>query len=185
MAEELGDYQTLREKVAEDNDVKINLEDNAEKNDDDVKKDQSKVETEVKQIKENEDKSLIKDVNEITRSKDDKGLEDVKTENNPFKNFEEKNNNLTLSTQLSTDRLITKDFQDSPLPSVKSLSNEEIREKESKISRLNTVLCFGILQAIFGLLMISFGVLVIINEANLSQVSKNDLNFLLDESKTN
>ncbi|CAH0564607.1 unnamed protein product [Brassicogethes aeneus] len=75
-------------------------------------------------------------------------------------------NNLTISTKLSTDQLICKTPQLSPSISVKSLKDETTKKKTV---RINGFLYLGILQVLFGILMMVFGVLVILHRASLSQ----------------
>lgn len=91
-------------------------------------------------------------------------------------------NNLTVSTKLSTDQLICKSPRESPNGSVKSLgkNNEfksvkggyevKMRGCERLKERCSSTLCLGTLQVLFGLLMVGFGMMVIFQEASLSQV---------------
>lgn len=92
-------------------------------------------------------------------------------------------NNLTVSTKLSTDQLICKSPKESPNGSVKSLEKIDAfkggfgvkggckRLKET----CSAPLCLGLLQVVFGLLMVGFGMMVIFQEASLSQVKKENL----------
>lgn len=101
-------------------------------------------------------------------------------ENKPEKKIEELNhkkcdNNLTISTKLSTDQLICKSPQNSPNLSDRSNAKERQRIeprqiKKFKLKCLNLTLYLGILQILFGLLMSVFGVLAILHGASLSQV---------------
>lgn len=90
-------------------------------------------------------------------------------------------NNLTVSTKLSTDQLICKSPRESPNGSVKSVEkNNEFKsvkggyEVKGSCNRLkkrcSSTLCLGTLQVLFGLLMVGFGMMVIFQEASLSQV---------------
>lgn len=90
-------------------------------------------------------------------------------------------NNLTVSTKLSTDQLICKSPRESPNGSVKSMGkNNEYKsvkggyEVEKGCDRLkqrcSATLCLGTLQMLFGLLMVGFGMMVIFQEASMSQV---------------
>lgn len=107
--------------------------------------------------------------------------EEGKTENEIEKQAEDSeekkcDNNLTISTKLSTDQLICKSPQNSPNLSNRSANKEqqkvEIRrpEKKFKLKCLNLTLYLGVLQVLFGLLMSVFGVLAILHGASLSQV---------------
>lgn len=86
----------------------------------------------------------------------------------------ETENNLTISTKLSTDQLICKSPQtSSPEGSIKSLRNIiPVKDSEDNRKRDETpiALYFGVLQILFGLLMAVFGVLVLVHNASLSQV---------------
>lgn len=75
----------------------------------------------------------------------------------------------TISTKLSTDQLICKSPQESPNASVKSL--KENTKKPPRKFQFNGLLYLGILQIIFGIFMMVFGILVITHQASLSQVS--------------
>lgn len=88
----------------------------------------------------------------------------------------ETENNLTISTKLSTDQLICKSPQTSSVEgSVKSLqhviplkdSDEDHKRNENETP---IALYFGVLQILFGLLMAVFGVLVLVHNSSLSQV---------------
>lgn len=90
-------------------------------------------------------------------------------------------NNLTVSTKLSTDQLICKSPRESPNGSVKSMEkNNEFKSVkggyevkrgcERLKERCSSTLCLGTLQVLFGLLMVGFGTMVIFQEASLSQV---------------
>lgn len=79
-------------------------------------------------------------------------------------------NSLTLSTKLSTDHLICKTPQDSPNGSVRSL--DKFAGEVRRTLRC-TVLYLGVMQLVLGFLMVVFGVVVIVQEARLSQVRKN------------
>lgn len=78
-------------------------------------------------------------------------------------------NNLTLSTKLSTDHLICKTPQDSPSGSVRSLGKQDYVGKKHRTFRCS-VLYLGVMQVVLGFLMVVFGVVVIFQEARLSQV---------------
>lgn len=72
---------------------------------------------------------------------------------------------MTLSTKLSTDQLICKTPQDSTNGSVTAL-------KQAKILTPNRIVMgLGVLQFLFGFLMVLFGVYVIAYKASLSHVS--------------
>lgn len=84
-------------------------------------------------------------------------------------------NNLTISTKLSTDQLIFKSPQNSPNLSDRSSPKARQRieprcTKPFRIRCLNLTLYLGILQILFGMLMSVFGVLTIIHGSSLSQV---------------
>lgn len=89
-------------------------------------------------------------------------------------------NNLTVSTKLSTDQLICKSPKESPNGSVKSMVRNieykpvkggfEVKRGCRLKGKCSPPLCLGILQVFFGLLMVGFGILVIFQEASLSQV---------------
>ncbi|XP_071052286.1 uncharacterized protein [Onthophagus taurus] len=81
-------------------------------------------------------------------------------------------NNLTMSTKLSTDRLICKTPKETPNS---SLNGEEKKEKLDakkplKMKCRNLELYLGVLQILFGILMTVLGVLTIIHKASLSQI---------------
>ncbi|KAF5285915.1 hypothetical protein FQA39_LY04376 [Lamprigera yunnana] len=80
--------------------------------------------------------------------------------------------NLTISTKLSTEQLICKTPQESPNSSVKSLRNEEIKQRKSNRSNntYNSLLYLGVSQILFGLLMVAFGALVLVHEAKLANL---------------
>lgn len=81
-------------------------------------------------------------------------------------------NHLTLSTKLSTDHLICKTPQGSPNASVRSLQRDFQQKKLLVIrKKFFSLLGLGVLQMIFGFLMVGFGVFVIFEEASLSQVN--------------
>ncbi|KRT86527.1 hypothetical protein AMK59_2184, partial [Oryctes borbonicus] len=84
-------------------------------------------------------------------------------------------NNLTISTKLSTDLLICKSPQNSPNLSERLTPKARQRieprcEKRFKLRCLNLTLYLGVLQILFGLLMSVFGALAIIQGSNLSQI---------------
>ncbi|KAI4456685.1 hypothetical protein MML48_8g00000852 [Holotrichia oblita] len=84
-------------------------------------------------------------------------------------------NNLTISTKLSTDQLICKSPQNSPNLSDRSSPKARQRieprcTKPFRLRCLNLTLYLGILQILFGMLMSVFGVLAIIHGSNLSQI---------------
>lgn len=91
-------------------------------------------------------------------------------------------NNLTVSTKLSTDQLICKTPRESPNGSVKSLGHKNNEYKGVKgcyevkkgyaglKEQCSAPLCLGLLQVLFGLLMVGFGMMVIFQESSLSQV---------------
>lgn len=88
-------------------------------------------------------------------------------------------NNLTMSTQLSTEQLICKSPQDSSRTnssvnsSIKGGSTPQVKKIESnqkKSEGFNVVLYTGLMQVLFGFLMVVFGVLVILHDASLSQI---------------
>lgn len=83
--------------------------------------------------------------------------------------------NMTISTKLSTDHLICKSPQESPSNSVKSISKQKGDD--------NCLLCLGLLQFIFGFLMVVFGGLVIHYDASLSQVNISCNNFNITQLK--
>lgn len=121
---------------------------------------QSSIAGDAKAITDNQDVSNIADSKEIPENAE-RNVEKLNVDEQKI------NNNLTMSTLLSTDRLIRSD-KDSTLASIK---NDDIFEKNStKALFINPILFLGTLQLFFGLLMVAFGVLVIINEASLSQV---------------
>lgn len=82
-------------------------------------------------------------------------------------------NNLTLSTKISTDHLICKTPQESPNASVRSLHRPDFARKSVMVVKKKccTTLYLGILQMVFGFLMAGFGIFVIFQQASLSQVS--------------
>lgn len=94
-------------------------------------------------------------------------------------------NNLTVSTKVSTDQLICKTPRESPNGSVKSMgkNNEyktikgcyEVKKGFGLKERCSAPLCLGSLQVLFGLLMVGFGMMVIFQEASLSQVKKSSI----------
>lgn len=84
--------------------------------------------------------------------------------------IERPDNNLTMSTQLSTDQLICKSPNDSSNPSIHSNTGSVVKE-DSKKDSFNLLLSMGLLQVLFGVLMVVFGVLVIVHGSSLSQVN--------------
>lgn len=82
-------------------------------------------------------------------------------------------NNLTISTKLSTDQLICKTPRESPNASVKSIKQNVIKKckQPRKPNPFLFVLYLGILQIFLGLLMCVFGVLVITYKSSSSHVS--------------
>lgn len=106
---------------------------------------------------------------EAAENETKKSLERIEIPEEVQKSLDKLENNLTLSSQLSTDQLIVKSPQESPDASVNSL-NQEVRKNDSK-GCFDVVMCTGLLQVLFGGLMVAFGVLVIKYEANLSQVN--------------
>lgn len=84
-------------------------------------------------------------------------------------------NNLTISTKLSTEQLICKSPQESPNVSVKSFKNEEVSDdNNNKVDNgdvaYSSLLYLGTMQILLGLLMATFGVLAIVHNARLAQV---------------
>uniref|UniRef100_A0A1Y1KY81 Uncharacterized protein n=2 Tax=Photinus pyralis TaxID=7054 RepID=A0A1Y1KY81_PHOPY len=78
-------------------------------------------------------------------------------------------NNLTISTKLSTDHLICKTPQESPNVSVKSLPRDgEVKKVDGDG---DIILYLGVSQIVFGLLMAVFGALVLVHDARLARVS--------------
>ncbi|KAF5288298.1 hypothetical protein FQR65_LT12030 [Abscondita terminalis] len=83
-------------------------------------------------------------------------------------------NNLTVSTKLSTEQLICKTPQDSTNSSLKSVKNDGTKKKKkrnlNKEAMYNSLLYLGISQILFGLLMVVFGALVLVHEARLANL---------------
>jgi hypothetical protein len=96
---------------------------------------------------------------------------------NEHKEMEEntQDNKNTISSKLSTDQLICKSPQESPNSSVK-LEKIIIEGDDSSL------LCLGLMQFIFGFLMVVFGGMVIHYDSSLSQVSKDAI--LISPEKT-
>lgn len=81
-------------------------------------------------------------------------------------------NNLTISTKLSTDQLICKTPKESPNVSVKSLPRDgEVKKVDGGG---DIILYLGVSQIVFGLLMAVFGALVLVHDARLARVSFKD-----------
>ncbi|KAB0793856.1 hypothetical protein PPYR_13476 [Photinus pyralis] len=77
-------------------------------------------------------------------------------------------NNLTISTKLSTDHLICKTPQESPNVSVKSLPRDgEVKKVDGDG---DIILYLGVSQIVFGLLMAVFGALVLVHDARLARL---------------
>ncbi|KAK4874705.1 hypothetical protein RN001_014065 [Aquatica leii] len=97
--------------------------------------------------------------------------QEEKVEN--VKKSEVPDNNLTISTKLSTEQLICKTPQESPNSSIKSVKTEVVQKKTvNKLQDLyNSLLYLGISQILFGLLMAVFGALVLVHEARLANFS--------------
>lgn len=91
-------------------------------------------------------------------------------------------NNLTLSTKISTDHLICKTPQESPNASVKSLHRPDFARRSVVVVKKKccTTLYLGILQMAFGFLMAGFGIFVIFQQASLSQVSNKLINVKME-----
>lgn len=105
-------------------------------------------------------------------------------------------NNLTISTKISTDQLICKTPQDSPMNSLaktkRKIQDDPAFEKNAKkISEVDTIetncynvlLYLALMQIFLGLLMCTFGVLVIMNEASLAQVIKHEIKWKTRKQK--
>ena len=89
-------------------------------------------------------------------------------------------NNLTISTKLSTDNLISKSPEGSPNLSLRQVQEDGSGKRRLlRISCLNSTLYLGVFQVVLGILMTVFGALVIIHNANLSQVSKFELHVMV------
>ncbi|KAF2899320.1 hypothetical protein ILUMI_06856, partial [Ignelater luminosus] len=92
----------------------------------------------------------------------------------PLEKESKPENNLTISTKLSTEQLICKTPQESPNVSVKSFKNEEVSDdNNNKVDNgdgaYSWLLYLGTMQILFGLLMATFGVLAIVHNARLAQ----------------
>lgn len=78
-------------------------------------------------------------------------------------------NNLTISTKLSTDHLICKTPQESPMSSKRDL--QYVAQKGGSDKNCYSVFLYlGVLQMLCGLLMSVFGILVILHDSSLSQI---------------
>lgn len=89
-------------------------------------------------------------------------------------------NNLTVSTKMSTDRLLCKTPRESPNGSLKE--GGELKKQGGFCvldggcglrEKCAPPLCLGGLQVVCGVAMVGFGVMVILQEASLSQVGRN------------
>lgn len=92
-----------------------------------------------------------------------------------------KDNNLTVSTKLSTDRLICKTPRESPNGSVRSHQEYKVMRRVygdewGLKRRCAAPLGLGVMQVVAGVLMVGFGMAVIMEEASLSQVRSVYLN---------